>query len=239
MIEIIPAIDLIGGDCVRLVKGDYEQKTVYSKDPVEVAKVFQDTGIRRLHLVDLDGAKTGKIINLSILESIASQTSLMIDFGGGITSDEDMNAVYNAGADIATIGSVAIKEPEKFLEWIAKYSSARMLLAADVKNDLLAIAGWQEITSRNIFDYLQQYSQPGLQLFCTDIHKDGRLAGPSFDLYERLVISFPEMKIIASGGVTDIEDIAKLEKIGCSGVIIGKALYEGRITLKQLKPYLH
>ena len=239
MIEIIPAIDLIGGECVRLLQGDYEQKTVYSKNPVEVAKVFQNAGIRRLHLVDLDGAKVGELMSLKVLESIAAQTSLTIDFGGGIASEADVEAVYNAGAEIATIGSVAIKQPEKFLEWIAKYTSDRMLLAADVRNDLLAIAGWKETTSRNIFDYLQRFGHQELQFFCTDINKDGRLAGPSFDLYKRLIMSFPHMKVIASGGVADIKDIAMLEKIGCSGVIIGKALYEGRITLDQLQPYLH
>ncbi len=240
MIEIIPAIDLIGGQCVRLLQGDFKQKTVYSKDPLEIAKQFQDAGIRRLHMVDLDGAKGGRIMNLSVLESVASNTSLTIDFGGGIMTDADIEAVYNAGAAIATIGSTAIRQPEKFIEWLSAYGADRILLGADVRNEFLAVTGWSETTSINIFDYVQEIAQHGLQqLFCTDINKDGALSGPSFDLYKRLILSFPEMKIIASGGVTNIEDIAKLEQIGCSGAIIGKALYEGRITFDQLKPYLH
>jgi phosphoribosylformimino-5-aminoimidazole carboxamide ribotide isomerase len=239
MIEIIPALDLIGGECVRLRQGDYAQKTVYSHNPLDVAKSFQDSGIRRLHLVDLDGARTGQIQNLAVLESIASNTALRIDYGGGINTDAAIESVFSAGAEIATVGSIAIQIPELFIAWIKKYGADRILLGADVKNERLAIHGWKEITSLYIFDYLKQFVDSGLkQFFCTDVAKDGLLEGPSVDLYQRLISAFPKMEIIASGGVTSIEDINTLDSTGCAGVIIGKALYEGRISLDQLKSYL-
>lgn len=232
-------MDIIDGECVRLVQGDYEQKTIYSINPVDVAKFFQNAGIRRLHIVDLDGARTGRVSNIKVLESIASATTLRIDFGGGISCEEDIKAIYNAGAEIATIGSIAIKQPDQFIEWLTTYGADRLLLGADVRNELLAVSGWTETTALNIFDYLRQHEGHGLRhLFCTDISKDGVLSGPAFDLYKQLVNAFPKMKIIASGGVKDIDDIARLERIGCSGVIIGKALYENRITMNQLQSYL-
>jgi len=240
MIEIIPAIDIIDGKCVRLSQGDFLRKTIYNCNPLEVAKEFEDAGIRRLHLVDLDGAKKGKISNLAVLEKIAAQTQLSIDFGGGIKTDEDIKSVYNAGAEIITMGSLAYYEPEKIFNWQTKYGAEKMLIGADVKNRMIAINGWLEQTAITIFDFIGQYSEKGIcQFFCTDIAKDGLLQGPSIELYSKIIESFPEINLIASGGVSKVRDIEDLQRIGCKGVIIGKALYEGNIMLKDLKKYFN
>ena len=240
MIEIIPAIDIIDGKCVRLSQGDFSRKTIYNENPVEVAKEFENAGIKRLHLVDLDGAKNGKIVNLLILEKITSQTKLIIDFGGGIKTDEDVQSVYNAGADIITLGSIAYYEPKKVFEWQAKYGAEKILIGADVKDNMISVNGWQDETNVTIFDFLEPYISKGIHnFFCTDIAKDGLLDGASVKLYTELIKSFKDINLIASGGVSKLDDIEDLQRIGCSGVIIGKALYEGNIALKDLKKYLN
>jgi phosphoribosylformimino-5-aminoimidazole carboxamide ribotide isomerase len=238
MFEIIPAIDLIDGKCVRLAQGDFARKKVYNENPVEVAKTFEDVGIRRLHIVDLDGAKAGKIANLNVLSEIARNTNLAIDFGGGIKTDEDIQSVFDAGADIANIGSLAVKEPEKFLGWVEKYGSERILLGADVKDGKLAVNGWQTATEIKISPFLQDYFANGItQVFVTDIAKDGVMQGPAVELYERILTAVPGIRLIASGGVSSLSDIRKLERIGCSGVIVGKAIYEGTIDLKEIMAF--
>ena len=235
MIEIIPAIDLIDGKCVRLSQGDFADKKIYHENPLDAAKIFADSGLKRLHIVDLDGAKSGKITNLRILEAIAAKTNLTIDFGGGIKTGEDIESVFSAGAKMASIGSVAVKNAAKFFEWINKYGSERILLGADVKGGKLAINGWQTATELEILPFLENYYERGVtQVFCTDISKDGLLQGTSNELYRQILTRLPRLKLIASGGVSSIKDISKLEKIGCAGVIVGKALYEGRIDLKDL-----
>jgi phosphoribosylformimino-5-aminoimidazole carboxamide ribotide isomerase len=235
MIEIIPAIDLIDGKCVRLSQGDFSRKIIYNQNPLEVAKEFEQFGVKRLHLVDLDGAKNGKVTNLSVLESIAGNTNLTIDFGGGIKSDEDIQKVFDAGASLAAIGSMAVKESKKFFGWLDKYGSDKILLGADVRDKKLAIDGWQTATELEIIPFLHVYYAKGVsQVFCTDISKDGVLEGASNELYSEILSHLPKLKLIASGGVSKIEDVYKLEKIGCSGVIIGKAIYEGRIKLEEL-----
>jgi phosphoribosylformimino-5-aminoimidazole carboxamide ribotide isomerase len=236
MIEIIPAIDLIDGKCVRLSQGDFTQKKIYNENPLEVAKEFEQFGIKRLHLVDLDGAKNGKVTNLHVLEKIAQNTNLTIDFGGGIKSDEDIQGVFDAGASLAAIGSVAVKESEKFFVWLDKYGSDKILLGADVRDKKLAINGWQTDTELEIIPFLKDYFNKGVtQAFCTDISKDGVLEGTSNELYSEILGHLPKLKLIASGGVSKIEDVYELEKVGCSGVIIGKAIYEGRINLEELR----
>ena len=233
--EIIPAIDIIDGKCVRLTEGDYAQKTVYNENPLEVAKSFEDAGIKRLHLVDLDGAKAGKVSNWKVLESIASNTKLVIDFGGGIKTETDLNIVFNSGASLATIGSLAVKEPELFETWLKQYGENRFLLGADVKGEHIAIGGWLETTNETIIDFIQKYISKGVtQLFCTDISKDGKLEGPSIELYKKIIQQFPALYFIASGGVSSMKDIDELRLIGCSGVIVGKAIYEGRIKISEL-----
>jgi phosphoribosylformimino-5-aminoimidazole carboxamide ribotide isomerase len=233
--EIIPAIDLIDGKCVRLTQGDYSQKKEYNNDPLQVAREFEDAGIKRLHLVDLDGARTKKIVNLDVLEKIASKTSLHIDFGGGVQSDEDIDNAFNAGARQVTGGSIAIKNPDLFQGWINKYGSERIILGADVKQEYIAISGWQENTSVHINDFIRDYSSKSLRyVICTDVSKDGLLQGPSFELYEQILKNFPEIKLIASGGVTTLDDLKRLRDHGVYGAIIGKAIYEGSIKLKDL-----
>lgn len=236
MIEIIPAIDLIEGKCVRLSQGDFARKKIYNENPLEAAKEFEFVGLKRLHIVDLDGAKSGKIVNLKVLELIAANTNLKIDFGGGIKTDSDIKSVFDAGAKMASIGSVAVKEAEKFFRWISEYGSEKILLGADVKDGKLAINGWQTATDLEIKPFLQNYfKRGGRQIFCTDVSKDGLLEGAAIELYAEILREIPELKLIASGGVSKIEDIAELEKIGCAGVIVGKAIYEGKITLEELK----
>lgn len=237
--ELIPAIDVIDGKCVRLSQGDYSKKTIYNEDPLEVAKQFEDIGISRLHLVDLDGAKQGEVVNFKVLDKIANNTDLKIDFGGGIKTNESIQAIFDAGADMATIGSIAVKDPELFFTWIKKYGSRKILLGADVKDEKVAISGWLEKTELNIFGLLKNCIENGLtQAFCTDISKDGMLEGPSIELYKRIILNFNDLDFTASGGISSIEDVHRLQDIGCNGAIIGKALYEGRIGTNELKQFL-
>ena len=234
--EIIPAIDIIEGKCVRLTHGDFSQKKIYNEKPLEVAMQFQDAGLRRLHLVDLDGAKNGAIKNWKVLETIAGKTSLVIDFGGGINSSKDVEIVLNSGAAFATVGSIAVKNEVLFSDWLKAYGPDKFLLGADVKDEKIAINGWQNTTDIWIYDFMENYIKKGInQIFCTDISKDGALKGPSLELYKNIIAKFPKLNFIASGGVGQLDDIYKLEEIGCSGVIIGKAIYEGRISLQDLQ----
>lgn len=239
MIEIIPAIDIIEGKCVRLKQGDYQEKKIYNENPLEVAKIFEDAGIKRLHLVDLDGAKANKIINYKTLEQIATKTSLIIDFGGGLKNDEDISIAFNSGAKMVTGGSIAVKQPDTFNSWIKKYTGEKIILGADCKNEKIAISGWQEQTEENIFDFIFKYQEIGIKkVICTDISKDGMLEGPSFALYKKILLKCPSIHLIASGGVSSVEDISKLNEIGLSSVIIGKALYENFIKLDDLKTFI-
>ncbi|MEI6263594.1 MAG: 1-(5-phosphoribosyl)-5-[(5-phosphoribosylamino)methylideneamino]imidazole-4-carboxamide isomerase [Sphingobacteriia bacterium] len=237
--QIIPAIDIIDGKCVRLTQGDYAQQKIYNEFPLEVAKEFEGAGIKRLHLVDLDGAKAGKVQNWKVLETIASQTQLIIDFGGGIKNTADLDIVFQSGAEMATIGSLAVKDPATFIQWIHQYGPHKFFLGADVKEELIAVGGWLETTNKNVFDFIQSYLDEGLnQVFCTDISKDGKLEGPSIPLYEKIINQFPRLFFVASGGVSSLEDLHELKRIGCNGVIIGKAIYEGRITVKELISFI-
>jgi len=235
---IIPAIDIIDGKCVRLTQGDYAQKTIYNESPLEVAKEFEDNGVTRLHLVDLDGAKAGKIINWKVLENIAANTSLIIDFGGGIKTKEDVSVVFSSGAALATIGSLAVKNEELFLEMLADFGSDKFLLGADVKDEKIAINGWLNTTDIDIMDFIQKYVDKGVQqIFCTDVSKDGKLEGPSIELYKKITDKFPLLNFIASGGVSNYADLLALKDTGCKGVIVGKAIYEGRITMAEIKSW--
>jgi phosphoribosylformimino-5-aminoimidazole carboxamide ribotide isomerase len=237
--QIIPAIDIIDGKCVRLTQGDYAQKTVYNENPLEVAKEFEAAGLKRLHLVDLDGAKEGTVKNWAVLQQIAANTSLSIDFGGGIKQDKDLKIVFESGAAYATVGSLAVKQPEIFQGWLNDYGADKFLLGADVKSEKIAVAGWLETTDIDIYDYLTEYVAKGIQqVFCTDVSKDGKLEGPSIDLYKKIIEKFPSLWFIASGGVSSMDDLYALKEIGCSGTIIGKAIYEGRIQLNELKHLL-
>ena len=232
---IIPAIDIINGKCVRLTRGDYAQQKVYNDSPVDVAKQFADAGIQRLHLVDLDGAKAGKIVNLAVLEGIASATSLLIDFGGGIKNINDVGSVFSAGASMATIGSLAVKHPELLEEWLMEFGTNKFLIGADVLEGKIKISGWLEDGGIDIFSFIGKMIGLGASnIFCTDISKDGAMEGPSVELYKKIMEQHPEINLIASGGVTNIDDVIELKAIGCSGAIIGKAIYEGNITLEQL-----
>lgn len=236
---IIPAIDIIDGKCVRLTQGDYAQKKIYNENPFEVAQQFESIGIKRLHLVDLDGAKKGAVVNYKVLEKIASQTKLIIDFGGGIKTDEAINTVFEYGASMATIGSIAVKNKELFFSWIQKFGADKMLLGADVKNEKILINGWQEATTISVFDFLNENMQQGITTaFCTDIEKDGLLQGASVNLYKKIIKQFPKLNLIASGGVTSVDDLEELKQAGCAGVIVGKAIYESRISLNDLKKYI-
>jgi phosphoribosylformimino-5-aminoimidazole carboxamide ribotide isomerase len=238
MIRIIPAIDIIDGKCVRLTQGDYDQKKVYNDDPLEVAKMFEANGIKYLHLVDLDGAKAKHVINHKVLSRITSNTNLTVDFGGGIKTSDDLKIVFESGAKQATIGSIAVSNPEIFELWLQQYGADKIILGADAKNGKIAIAGWQDITSIDIFDFFEDYRKKGVKyVLCTDISRDGMLQGTAIDLYEELVIRFPEMKIIASGGVTKASEITDLIAKKVDGVIIGKAIYEGTIKLEELKKF--
>jgi phosphoribosylformimino-5-aminoimidazole carboxamide ribotide isomerase len=240
MIEIIPAIDLIEGKCVRLTQGDYSQKTIYNENPLDVALQFQDAGLKRLHLVDLDGAKAKKVVNWKVLEKIASKTSLHVDFGGGVQSDEDLKAVFESGAKQATGGSIAVKQPEVFLNWIAMYGGERIILGADAKKEKVAVSGWEEGTQIWVYDFVEEYVAKGVKYtISTDVAKDGLLQGPSFDLYKNLQDKCPDLKIIASGGISGLEDVEKLAEMNIYGVIIGKAIYENRIRLSELQRFLN
>ncbi|ANI88938.1 1-(5-phosphoribosyl)-5-[(5-phosphoribosylamino)methylideneamino]imidazole-4-carboxamide isomerase [Arachidicoccus ginsenosidimutans] len=232
---IIPAIDIIDGKCVRLTQGDYTQKTIYNENPVEVAKSFADAGLRKLHLVDLDGAKAGKIINYKVLENIANAVNMEIDFGGGIKQKEDVELVLNSGAKYATIGSIAVKNEALFSGWIEDFGADRFLLGADVKGEKIAVNGWTETTDIDVFSFIEKYFSKGIKnIFCTDVSKDGLLQGPSIELYKKIITKFPPINFIASGGVSSVDDLLELSKINCFGAIVGKAIYEGRISLKQL-----
>jgi len=234
--EIIPAIDIIDGKCVRLTQGDYEHKTIYNENPLEVAKAFEGAGLKRLHLVDLDGAKEGTVKNWVVLQQIAASTTLSIDFGGGIKQDKDLKIVFESGAAYATIGSLAVKQREVFVSWLNEYGADKFLLGADVKSEKIAIAGWLETTDIDIYDFLKDYVSQGIQqVFCTDVSKDGKLEGPAIDLYKKIIDQFPSLWFIASGGVSSMDDLHALKAIGCSGAIVGKAIYEGRIHLNELK----
>ncbi len=236
--EIIPAIDIINGACVRLTQGDYNQKTVYSSHPLDVAKQFEDQGIRTLHLVDLDGAKNGKITNLYVLETIAKHTNLQIDFGGGVKTAEDVQQILNAGANWVTIGSLAVKQPEVMTEFIQTIGAEKFMLGADVKNEWLQIHGWMENTQVHVYEFIAQYLKQGVRrFFCTDISKDGMLQGPSVDLYKNIIAHFPEIFFIASGGVSSMDDLYQLKACGCRGAIVGKAIYEGKISLSELNQW--
>lgn len=239
MIEIIPAIDIMNGQCVRLSQGNFQDKTVYAGSPLEIAKAYEAIGIKRLHLVDLDGAKAGSIKNLATLQAVAAGTSLIIDYGGGIRTDNDVASVLDAGAIMINVSSIAIKQPTVFTGWIQQYGADKILLGADVKNERIAVSGWAEHTDVRLFDFIQQHTDKGISnFFCTDIQQDGMLAGPSLDLFSRIVTAFPGICFIASGGVSKLYDIVALEAAGCKGVIVGKALYEGRITLHELQTYI-
>jgi len=237
--QIIPAIDLINGKAVRLSQGDFSKETIYSENPVELAHKFEDAGIKRLHLVDLDGARTGKITNLKVLNDISRATGLVIDFGGGVKSEHDVDDVLNAGATYVAVGSVAVKQPELFAGWLLKFPRDTFFPGADVRKGMLAISGWVEQTTVPIRDFLKTLAAQGItRYFCTDISKDGLLQGPATELYKSLSTEFPTLELIASGGVSDISDLDELKDSGCSGAIIGKALYENKISLDQLKSFI-
>jgi phosphoribosylformimino-5-aminoimidazole carboxamide ribotide isomerase len=234
--QIIPAIDIIDGKCVRLTQGDYAQKKIYNENPLEVAKQFEDAGLQRLHLVDLDGAKAGAVQNWKVLETLATKTNLIIDFGGGIKTEKDVQIVFNSGAALATVGSIAVKNEALFVSWLQQFGANKFLLGADVKDEKITIGGWLQTTDILIYNFIEKYIQHGVQqIFCTDVSKDGKLEGPSIDLYKNIIRKFPDLHFIASGGVANVDDLKQLTEIGCKGVIIGKAIYEGRIKISDLK----
>ena len=236
--QIIPAIDLIEGKCVRLTEGDYAQKKIYNEDPLEVAKAFEGIGLMRLHLVDLDGAKAGEVVNWKVLEKIANNTNLKIDFGGGIKNEATLKTVLNTGATYATIGSLAVQNRNLFENWIQQFGAAQFMLGADVFDEKIAIGGWLEKTEINVYTFMQSYLDKGItQIFCTDIQKDGKLQGPSIDLYKNILAQFPTLYFIASGGVSKLQDLTNLRTIGCSAAIVGKAIYENKITLAELSKF--
>ncbi|KOF04467.1 1-(5-phosphoribosyl)-5-[(5-phosphoribosylamino)methylideneamino] imidazole-4-carboxamide isomerase [Roseivirga seohaensis subsp. aquiponti] len=236
--HIIPAIDIIDGKCVRLTQGDYAQKTEYASDPLIVAQKFEAAGIKRLHVVDLDGAKASKIVNEPTLKRIASNTSLHVDFGGGVKSDEAIDMAFAAGAAQITAGSIAVNNKPLVLSWLKKYGTSKIILGADVHHNEVRINGWQEGSGMNIFDFLEDYVSAGIEyVICTDVSKDGLLQGPSFDLYDDILKRYPKLKLIASGGVAELDDLKKLEQAGMFGTIVGKAYYEGRISLEELASF--
>ncbi len=236
--RIIPAIDIIDGKCVRLSKGDYSTQKTYNENPLEVAKTYEDHGIEYLHLVDLDGAKSKHIVNHKVLESLANKTNLKIDFGGGLKSDEDLRIAFESGAKQITGGSIAVKDPDTFTSWIEHYGAEKIILGADVKGEYIATDGWLETSDQSLFDFLAHYQTKGIQhTICTDISKDGMLQGPSFDLYQK-ILSKTEVKLIASGGISQFDELPRLAEMGCEGTIIGKAIYENRISLKQLEQFI-
>ena len=235
MIELIPAIDIIGGQCVRLTKGDYDQKTVYRDSPTEVAKEFEEIGFKRLHVVDLDGAKSKHIVNEQVLKAITNKTHLTVDFGGGIKTDEDIEKAFAAGASMVTIGSIAVTNPDLFMGWLEKYGAERIILGADVRHGKISINGWKEDSSEDLLPFLKKYVDAGVSnVLCTEISKDGTLAGPAIELYQSMMAAYPELHLIASGGVSSIEDIHALDAAGIPAVVFGKAIYEGKINLNEL-----
>ena len=240
MIRIVPAIDTIDGKCVRLSQGDYSQKKIYNENPVEVAKMFEDKGIKYLHLVDLDGARQKHVVNHKVLEKIKGNTNLTVDFGGGIKTEEDLRIVFQCGADQATIGSIAVTDPALFNSWIKTYGPEKIILGADAKDGKIAVTGWQDVTERDIFEFFEEYEKKNIKyVLCTDISRDGMLQGTSIELYEQLSGKFPGLNIIASGGITNINEIDILNSKNIFSVIIGKAIYEGRILLKDLQRFFN
>lgn len=236
MIELIPAIDLIEGKCVRLTKGDYNQKTVYSDDPVEVARQFEQMGFNRLHVVDLDGAKSRHIVNDHVLRAITEQTRLVVDFGGGIKNQADIEKAFSAGAAMVTVGSIAVTQPQLFGDWLSRYGADRMILGADVRNGMISINGWKEDSTQELLPFLKHYVEQGVKnVLCTEISKDGTLAGPAIELYRQVMAAYPQLHLIASGGVSSTDDIFALEHAGIPAVVFGKAFYEGRIDVEKLK----
>jgi phosphoribosylformimino-5-aminoimidazole carboxamide ribotide isomerase len=237
--RIIPAIDIIDGKCVRLSKGDYNTTKIYNENPLEVAKAFEAHGIQYLHLVDLDGAKSSQIINHKVLEQIASKTTLKIDFGGGLKSDDDLRIAFECGANQITGGSIAVKNPSLFKNWISKYGAEKIILGADANNEKIAVSGWLEESEEELIPFIKSYQREGIKyVICTDIAKDGMLEGPSFELYSKILEEVKEIKLIASGGISAFEELPKLAELGCEGIIIGKAIYENRISLKQLEKFI-
>ena len=237
--RIIPAIDIIDGQCVRLSKGDYNTKKVYNENPLEIAKQFEAHGIEHLHLVDLDGAKASHIVNHKVLEEIATKTSLKIDFGGGLKTDEDLKIAFESGASQITGGSIAVKNADVFKSWIAKFGADKIILGADANNEKIAVSGWLEESDEDLIPFIQGYQKEGIQyVICTDIAKDGMLQGPSFDLYEKILKDCPNVKLIASGGISTFDELPRLKDLGCEGTIVGKAIYENRISLKQLENFI-
>ena len=235
MIELIPAIDIINGQCVRLTKGDYDQKKVYNDDPTAVAKEFEQAGFRRLHIVDLDGAKSKHIVNDDVLRRITSETSLIVDFGGGIKTGEDIEKAFEAGASMVTVGSIAVTQPQLFISWLYQYGADKMILGADVRNGMISINGWKEDSTEELLPFLKKYIDAGVKnVLCTEISKDGTLQGPAVTLYKEVMKAYPQLHVIASGGVSRKEDIEELEREGIPAVVFGKAIYEGRIDLKEL-----
>ena len=241
--RIIPAIDIIEGKCVRLSKGDYNTKKIYNENPLEVAKNFEAHGIQYLHLVDLDGAKSKNIVNHKILEEIASKTSLKVDFGGGLKTDKDLQIAFECGAHQITGGSIAVKDPDTFKSWVQKFGSEKIILGADANNEKIAVSGWQEESNKELIPFIQEYQEEGINyVICTDISKDGMLEGPSFELYRRILEETSsedkKLKLIASGGISTFSELPELAEIGCEGTIIGKAIYEGRIQMKELEKFI-
>ena len=235
-IELIPAIDIIGGQCVRLTKGDYDQKTVYSDSPATIAKEFEALGFQRLHVVDLDGAKSKHIVNDVVLKAITTETNLTVDFGGGIKTDEDIEKAFASGAAMVTVGSIAVTQPELFMGWLSTYGAERIILGADVRHGKISINGWKEDSSEDLLPFLRKYVDAGVKnVLCTEISKDGTLAGPAIDLYRRIMEAYPELHLIASGGVSSKEDIEALDAAGIPAVVFGKAIYEGRIDLREVR----
>ncbi len=235
MIELIPAIDIIDGQCVRLTKGDYDQKTVYRDSPAEVAKEFEQKGFKRLHVVDLDGAKSKHIVNDEVLRRITTETNLTVDFGGGIKTDEDIEKAFCAGAAMVTVGSIAVTQPELFMGWLEKYGADRMILGADARNGKISINGWKEDSAEDLLPFLRKYIDAGVKtVLCTEISKDGTLQGPAIELYKEVMTAYPTLHLIASGGVSSIDDIKALDRAGIPAVVFGKAIYEGKINLNEL-----
>ncbi len=235
MIELIPAIDIIEGQCVRLTKGDYDSKTVYRDSPAEVAKEFEQSGFKRLHVVDLDGAKSKHIVNSTVLSRITAETQLIVDFGGGIKTDEDIEKAFEAGASMVTVGSIAVTRPELFMGWLDKYGADRMILGADVRNGKISINGWKKDSTEDLLPFLKKYIDAGVRnVLCTEISKDGTLQGPAIGLYKDVMTAYPQLHLIASGGVSSIDDIRALDAAGIPAVVFGKAIYEGKINLKEL-----
>lgn len=235
MIELIPAIDLIDGKCVRLTKGDYNQKKIYNENPVEIAKGFEEMGFKRLHVVDLDGARSKHIVNVDVLKAITTETNLIVDFGGGIKSEEDIEKAFANGASLVTIGSIAVTQPELFLKWLDQYGTNKLILGADVKNGMISINGWKEDSTEELLPFLKKYIDHGVKnVLCTEISKDGTLQGPATSLYREIMVAYPQIHLIASGGVSSNEDIIALEQAGIPAVVFGKAFYEGKINIPEL-----